>query len=316
MRACEGGITLDLRLLRTFQVAARHLNFSQTAEALYLSQPTVSNHIKQLENELGCELFERSGRTLRLTPAGEHFTVYASRLLGHADTAMQEFTAWVAGREQRWNVAASPMVARSVLPWIMRTYRERMPTVETVISVLVSEEIPAVVASGEAEIGFSRIEPDDPRLSGEMLYPDPVIFVAPPHAYNENAAPYNDWQEAVQRFPLITHNHPGYWDDLLLAVRQTLPRIFTMVVTQVDITKRLVEEGLGTSFLPRSAVHPEIQAGRMVELPVPELVLPVSASWLVWRADKPMTAGAKSFVELARNLRDELVSKDFDEILG
>ena len=307
---------MDLRLLRTFQVAARHLNFSQTAEALYLSQPTVSNHIKQLERELGCELFERSGRSVRLTPAGEQFTAYASRLLEHADTTLQEFFSWLAGREERLSVAASPMVARSVLPWILRTYRERMPTVQTVISVLVSEEIPAVVANGEAEIGFSRIEPDYPRLTGEILHPDPVIFVAPPCTYNENAAPYRNWQEAVRRFPLITHNHPGYWDDLLLAIDQILPRLFTMVVTQVDITKRLIEAGLGTSFLPRSAVYSEIRTGKMVELPVPELVLPISASWLVFRADKHMTAGAKAFVELARNLRDELTTKDFDEILG
>lgn len=312
---------MDLRLLRTFQVAARHLNFNQAAEALYLSQPTVSKHIKQLENDLGCELFERSGRTLRLTPAGERFTVYAGRLLEQVDSTMQEFTSWLAGREQRLRVAASPMVARSVLPWILRTYRDRMPHVETVISVLVSEEIPAFVANGDAEIGFSRIEPDDPRLVGEMLYRDPVIFVAPPHADGhtaevDEAEIPSSWQEAVQRFPLITHNHPGYWDDLLLAVRQAVPRIFTMVVTQVDITKRLIEEGLGVSFLPKSAVHWEIKEGRMVELPVPELVLPVAASWSVWRANKPLTEGAKAFLELSRDLRDELVSKGIDELLG
>ena len=276
--------------------AARHLTFSQTAEALYLSQPT-GNHIKQLERELAASclsvpvarcVLRRPVSSLRHTPAGSG-TRYRSSSPG-----------WPG--EERLSVAAaygSSLRTPVDFAHVSGTYADRPDG----YFVLVSEEIPAVVANGEAEIGFSRIEPDDPRLTGEILHPDPVIFVAPPCTYNENAAPYRNWQEAVRRFPLITHNHPGYWDDLLLAIDQILPRLFTMVVTQVDITKRLIEEGLGTSFLPRSAVYSEIRTGKMVELPVPELVLPISASWLVFRADKHMTAGAKAFVELARNLR-------------
>lgn len=313
---------MDLRLLRTFQVAARHLNFHQTAETLYLSQPTVSKHIQQLEDELGCDLFERWGRTLRLTPAGERFQIYASRLLEQADAALQEFNAWQEGREQHLKVAASPMVARSVLPWILRNYRARVPGVNTVISILLSEDIPPAVANGDAEVGLSRIEPADPRLKGEVLYQDPVVFVAPPPDYsddthNSSALPgaYN-WNIAIQRYPLITHNHPGYWDDLLLSVRQETPRIYTMVVTQVDITKRLIEEGLGVSFLPRSAVLRELKEGRLVELPVPELEMPVSASWLVLRTDRPLSPGALAFADLAKELQNELKTKQLEEILG
>lgn len=320
--------TLDLRLLRTFQVAARHLNFHQTAEALYMSQPTVSKHIQQLESELGCELFERLGRTIRLTPAGERFTVYAGRLLEQTDAALQEFSSWLAGREQRLSVAASPMVARSILPWILRTYQERMPTVDPVISVLVSEEIPAAIANGDAEVGLSRIEPDDPRLSAELLYHDRVVFVAPPSfrprmratdnpaAEAETGVPQEgDWRQAILRYPMITYNHPGYWDDLLLAVRQTVTGVQTMVVTQVDITKRLVEEGLGVSFLPHSALTRELREGRLVELPVPELVLPVSASWLVVRADRPLAVAAKAFTDLVMELQALLRTQDISEIL-
>lgn len=312
---------MDLRILRTFQVAARHLNFHQTASALYLSQPTVSKHIQQLEDELGCELFERWGRSLRLTPAGERFLIYATKLLDEADSALQEFAAWQAGRVQSLTVAASPMVARSVLPWILRTYQQRVPNVETVISILMSEEIPSVIADSKAEVGLSRIPPLDPRLVGEMLYKDPVVFVAPPGADNQGVAPDAaemsgaDWRTSIQKYPLITHNHPGYWDDLLIAVRNVVPRIHTMVVTQVDITKRLIEEGLGVSFLPQSAILREVKTGHLVQLPVPEFILPVSASWLILRSDQPLSPGAKAFTDLARELKALLMEQDLWDIL-
>jgi LysR family transcriptional repressor of citA len=314
---------VDLRTLRTFQVAARHLNLHQAAQALYLSQPTVSKHIQQLENELNCNLFERWGRSLRLTPAGERFLFYANKLLEQADAMLQEFTAWQAGREERLTVAASPMVARSVLPWILRTYRARIPNVDTIISILLSEEIPPAVANGDAEAGLSRIKPEDPRLTGILLYDDPVIFVAPAlglaNLQLERPADYRagDWRVAIQRYPLITHNHPGYWDDLLLAVRQEVANIRTMVVTQVDITKRLIEEGLGVSFLPRSAVHRELNENRLLQLAVPQLELPVAASWLVFRNDQPLSPAARAFVDLAKELQSALREPDkLEEIMG
>lgn len=303
---------MDLKLLRTFQVAARHMNFHNTAETLYLSQPTVSKHIKQLETELGCELFERWGRSLTLTPAGERFLIYTNRLLATADAALEEFTAWQAGYSARLSIAASPMVARSVLPWVLRAFHDRMPKVEVVISIWTSEDIPAAIAGGEAEVGLSRIEPHDPRLNGELLYRDPVIFVtAGTHAGAQaNSAPnMENWQHAIESSQLITHNHPGYWDDLLLAVRQQVPKVRTMVVTQVDITKRLIEERLGVSFLPLSAVKAEIKEGVLQELPVTELELPVSSSWLILRTDKPLSPGAKAFAGLSRDMRNELVNR-------
>jgi len=303
---------MDLKLLRTFQVAARHMNFHDTAETLYLSQPTVSKHIKQLETELGCELFERWGRSLSLTPAGEQFLICTNRMLAAADAALEQFTSWQAGFSARLDVAASPMVARSVLPWVLSMFHQRMPKVEVVISVWTSEDIPTAIAGGEAEVGLSRIEPQDPRLSGELLYRDPVVFVtAGPRAGEQIATlpPVDTWQHALENSQLITHNHPGYWDDLLLAVRQHMPRVRTMVVTQVDITKRLIEEGLGVSFLPLSAVKKEINDGVLRELPVPELEMPISSSWLILRVDKPLSAGAKAFAGLCRDMRSELTHR-------
>ncbi|HHW08713.1 MAG TPA: LysR family transcriptional regulator [Firmicutes bacterium] len=317
---------MDLKLLRTFQVAARHLNFHKAAEILFLSQPTVSKHIRQLEDELGCELFERWGRAITLTPAGERFLKCAARLLATSDEIMQEFASWQAGYASRLTIAASPMVARSVLPWVLQTFHERLPQVEVVISVIVSEEIPQALTSGEAEVGLSRIEPHDPRLTAELLYKDPVVFVAAGKMSDKNplvkattpksgTRKVNTWLSALATYPLITHNHPGYWDDLLVAVRKLEPRVRTMVVTQVDITKRLIEEELGVSFLPLSSVQTEIQQGILQELEVEEIELPITSSWLLLRTDHPLSAGAKAFVNLAGEIKTTLSDMYFNPAL-
>ncbi|MCK9910028.1 substrate-binding domain-containing protein, partial [Microbacteriaceae bacterium K1510] len=130
------------------------------------------------------------------------------------------------------------------------------------------------------DLGLTRMVPGEFQLSTSLLYYDPIVF-AVPHSGGDMEAPLPDWEDELASRHLLTHNHPGYWDELLLVLRQRGLSFRTMVVSQVDIAKRFIEEGLGVSFLPRSAISRDLFENRFIELETPGLELPTVASYLV-----------------------------------
>lgn len=83
---------MDFKWLHTFVTAAKYENFRKTAETLFLSQPTVTVHIKLLEKEISCKLFQRSGRKIQLTEEGKAYVPFAMRLLEDYETAWRSCT--------------------------------------------------------------------------------------------------------------------------------------------------------------------------------------------------------------------------------
>jgi len=287
---------VDFRVLQTFMVAAKTENFHQTAETLYIAQPTVSQHIRQLEMELGIELFERVGKRVRLTAAGKRFLPHAKALLEEWHHSVEDLQAWRQGYREKLHLAVSPIIARARLSHLLHRYTRLYPDVDLAIKIADSVEIGPLVQSGQADIGLSRMVPGEFQLATYMLYEDPVVFAVPSNG-GDMEAPLPDWEMELQTKRLLTHNHPGYWDELLLLLRQRGLSLRTMTVSQVDITKRFIEEGLGVSFLPRTAVSRDLFENRYIELPTPGLTLPKVASYLVMPKGG-VTDPAQHFVDI------------------
>ena len=286
---------MDMKHLQTFVVAARTLNFRKAAEQLFLAQPTVTQHVHLLETELRVLLFDRSAKKVRLTPAGERFLQYAERMLGVYEQGVQELTGWQQGYRDRLVLAVSPMVARSFLPRVIKRFMASHADVEVVVHVAMSPEIPAQVAEGRAHLGLSRMPSMSRDLHSYVWYKDPVMLVLPSDGHDHEHAP-PDWREELAHHRLFTHNHPLYWDDLLVSIHRAGVRVRTMEVSLVDITKRFIEEGLGISFLPESCIRRELMEGRLMEVPTPGLPLPMAATYVIHPAQGP-SATAQAFME-------------------
>src|SRR5699024_2745501 len=113
---------MNIRWLRTFVSAAESENFRQTAEKLYMAQPTVTTHIKQLEKNLHVRVFRRSGRIIVLTVAGRRFLRRGCLILSAYDTGSNELSAWYQGYKRMLTIAISPILAASVLPYIIKRF--------------------------------------------------------------------------------------------------------------------------------------------------------------------------------------------------
>ncbi|UFJ43424.1 LysR family transcriptional regulator [Brevibacillus humidisoli] len=282
--------------MQTFVVAAQYENFHQTAETLYIAQPTVTQHIRQLERELGTELFVRTGKRVKLTSAGKRFLLHARSILEQWNEGVEDLVAWQQGYVETLQLAVSPIIAHTSLTHLIRRYTKAYPEVDISIQIADSKEIGQLVSSGQVDIGLTRSVPGDLPLATHLIQYDPIVFVVPPNG-GDMEAPLPDWEQELSSRRLITYNHPGYWDELLYSLRQRDLSFRTMVVSRVDITKRFVEEGVGVSFLPRSAISRELFENRFIELATPGLQLPQVASYLVVPRRDPSQA-AQRFIEI------------------
>lgn len=274
-------VTIDLAWLKTFVAAAETLNFRKTAEKLLMSQPSVTVHIRLLEESLGVVLFQRNKNRVTLTEEGKLFKEEAEKLLRQLEQSVENVQAFAQGYRKKWVLAISPLMAETVLPYLLRSFTKHHPDLELAIRVEESEKIEALVESGEVTAGISALQPMSRVLHSEVVFEDKIVFVVPTDAYDDESGPPISAEGMMQSHYLFTHHHPAFWDDLLMKLRLKVPGLRTMKVTQAHIVKRFIQEGLGVSFLPRSIVRRELVEGRLQEVPFDRFPLPAVAAYFI-----------------------------------
>ena len=291
---------MDLRVLRTFQAAAHLENFRETAERLGLSQPTVSAQVRELELELGETLFDRSGRRVRLNQAGQVFLPHAEEALRAYDLGRQAVREHQSLAVDHLAVAVSPEPARTLLPRALHRFCDLFPDAKVSVEVVPSVQIAALVESGTADLGIGQVAADPDRYAvhcRELLH-DRVVLAARHDGLDHDQAPAF-WRSLLQEQRLLSYGHPAYWPDLLQALEHAGIHPRMLRVTQVELTKRFVEEGIGVSFLPERAVRRELLEGRLMEVPTPGLTLPTAPTFLIV-PQEPLPEPARSFLDALR----------------
>lgn len=281
-------IIIDLAWLKTFSDAAETLNFRKTSERLLMSQPSVTVHIRLLEESLGVVLFQRNKNRVSLTEEGKLFKSEADKLLQQLEKSVESVHSFAQGYRKRWILAISPLMAETVLPYLLKSFTKQHPELELVIRVEESQKIEKLVETGEVNAGISAIQPKSRLLHSEIVYKDQLVFVVPNDAYDDESGPAFSDEVMLRSHYLFTHHHPVFWDELLVKMSLKVPGIRTMKVTQAHIAKRFIQEGLGVSFLPRSMVRRELIEGRLLEAPFEMFTLPEVATYFLCKEKKEL----------------------------
>lgn len=292
---------MNINWLKTFVAAATYENFRETAEKLYLAQPTVTVHIQQLEKQIGSKLFMKSGRRVVLSEAGRQFLPHARDMMEQYEQSLRHMNGWRQGYHRKLTLAVSPLIAANVLPSVLQQFMKAYPSIEVVVKVSESNEIGGMIARNAADFGLSRMKSVLSHLKSEQIGADPIVLVVPHDGGDAETSLPLSLNDFCTQLTLLTHNHPDYWDDLLVELRSKYEGIRTMVVSQVHITKRFIEEGLGFSFLPRSSVQRELLEGRMLQVDTNEVRLPEVHTYLIYHHLSNEALKFKEFIE--RNLR-------------
>jgi len=256
-----------LAQVEAFLEVMRLGSVSRAADVLFVSQPTLTARLKNLEAELGEALFVRTGRGLRPTEAGLAFQPHAER----AVRALQEGQAVIAelqrGDAGALVVGAAPAASTYVLPALLRRFVARAPGVQLVVRTGHSEEVLHMVLQDEVQVGLVRSmhHPDVERVP---VYEDVLVLVVPPghrFAHGEGVR-----IEDVGSEPLILFDRTSSYHELTNTMfRQAgvLPRS-VMELDNIEAAKKMVEQGLGIALLPEIAVTGEVAAGSLAEVPL------------------------------------------------
>ena len=251
----------QLRIIR--EAVQQNFNLTDVAAALFTAQSGVSKHIKDLEDELGVELFVRRGkRLLGLTEPGKALAVIVDRMLLDAKNIKRVAEQFAEADAGRLTIATTHTQARYALPQVVARFKAAFPKVHLVLRQGSPTEIAALLQTGEADIGIATEALDDvPQFVTFPFYTWHHAVVVPEgHAL---AALPELTLEALAAYPLITY-HEGYTGrariDATFAAAGQTPDI-VMSALDADVIKTYVQVGLGVGILAAIAFEPDRDNG-------------------------------------------------------
>ena len=289
---------MDFDHLITFVEIAKQGSFSRAGQKLYRSQPAVSAQIRQLEHEYGQKLFDRVGKSVRLTVAGETLLEYAGRLLTLRNESLRAVADQASTPRGTLAVGANEATCLYVLPDIFAEYSRRFPAVQISIYRNFSHKVLEKVEDGTVDVGIVTLPVKSPSLKVHVIFKDRLMLMVSPT--NPLASYKSVLTSDIAEQPLIFPK-TGF-------MRQVLDKQFrpyrsrlrvTMELPSVGMIKRFVAAGLGVSIISETFARDEVRAGQVKLIPISD-----SEVWrelgIVYRRDRTLPRSAAAFIALVR----------------
>jgi LysR family transcriptional regulator, hydrogen peroxide-inducible genes activator len=242
---------MDLPSLRAILKIAERGSFSQAARDLGVTQPAISQQVGRLEAELGRALFERHGRSISLTEAGEKLCQHARQIIALADDARRIVTD--DGQSGRITVAAIPTIAPYLLPEVLSTFRTTHPQAHVEVHEEVTASLLQRCSNGEIDLGLLALPAERKYLHFERLYDEELLLVLP--AQHDLAKARKVRLEDLQDEPfvLLDEAHCLSGDIRSFCLRKRFQPVATGRTTQLTTVQELVALGHGISLIPEMA---------------------------------------------------------------
>ena len=266
---------MDIRRLQAFANVYDLRSFSRAGEELMLSQPTISAHIAALEEELGTQLFDRLGRTVLPTQAGEVLYRYCNTIFTQLDHARADILALSRRVAGGLVIGGSTIPAQYILPRLLARFLGKYPEVRVELRGGDSTEIADLVASGEVHAGLVGAPASSPDVLSLPFLEDALVLAAP-YAMRELSLEGPDWRAKLVELPWILRE-PGSGtrrtlEDALqkigIDIRELRP---VLQVSSSLAVLECVEAGLGVSAVSSLATAAYRDRKAVVEVPTPGL---------------------------------------------
>lgn len=267
---------IDLTKLQTFYYVTQSMSFSEAADHLHLTQPAVSHHIKSLEQDLGVELFERAGSTLRLTDAGRLLLPRARKMMHESIEIKQMIRAMEERIVGRLRIACSTTTGKYITPQFAARFHRRHPDVDIAVLNCTAPNVIQQLQREEADLGVVSHEVCGNGMEAQEFFRDHIILIVPrDHPWSQR---HQIDVSALLDVPLIIRElTSGTTRALLVELGQhSITRddldIFMEVGNSEAIVKA-VEAGFGVSFVSHLAAEWALALGSVVEVPIAEFDL-------------------------------------------
>ena len=294
---------MDIQSLQAFVMVAESASFSQAANRLFLTQSAVSKRVALLEQQLNCRLFDRIGRHIMLTEAGERLLPKAREIqlaLKDAEILVSNLTEEVSGR---LSFAASHHISLHRLPPILKSFAQSFPDVTLDLRFDESELAYESVLKGEIELALITLAPQaDGRICSEQIWDDRLFYTVSTH--HPLAKQGKITLAQLNQYPAILPKPETFTHQL---VRQQMsawkmePNL-GMSTNYLDTIRMMVSIGLGWSLLPESLINDQLMR---LELEAAPIHRPLG---YIYHRERTLSNAAQQMVKLLQRNRDFAIS--------
>jgi len=256
---------MEIRQLRAFSAIAEAKTFTAGARRVNVTQAAISMQIRQLEDEVGLQLFTRTPRRVILTEAGEYLLERARKILREHDTALEEIAELGGVEHGRLRIgSASAEFATQQLPHILRGLKEKFPNSELGVSAGTSQTLVEKIMHGEIDIAFVSLPVDNSSITTDTLFSDEIVAIAHPAHPRANEKYISAAGLAGEKLILGERggNTRRMIDDFFNAAN-VRPNI-VMELSRQEAINQMVESNLGVGMAGAKTIADEIREGRLV----------------------------------------------------
>lgn len=282
-------------------------NFSRAAKKMVLTQPSLSKHIKNLEDAAGTRLVNRDGSGITLTPEGKLLFDFARKVLYLREDVKDRMIRLQDKTAGSIRISASTLPATYILPYILSRFQKAHPQIHTFVQSANSEDAIDMVLNQETEMGFIGKNPRNRKLHSEPLWEDRLILAAPAgHPWAKaSAITVKDLLEA----PFVMREKGSATRDILgdfLSEHADVDLNQLNIVAEMgssEAVKEAILAGLGVSVLSGYAVQREIDRGNIIEIPIQGWQI-VRQVYLIYRHQLNFMKHHQLFLEYIRENRE------------
>jgi len=292
--------------LKVFRTVATHLNFRRAAEELLLTQPAVTLQIKTLEQQVGVQIFDRSGSRISLTPAGAVLLEYARKIDALETAAFEALSPFAGEPRGELRIGASLTIAQYILPHILGEFQRRHPHIRPHVMTCNTEQVLEALVARDVAIGFIEGPTLRRDVKTEVFLEDELVLMVPAaHEWSERS--FVEPTELTHERLLMRERGSGTRRVVELALqKQGIKTRQLQPAMEFDSTEGIitaVEAGLGIGFASLWSIGKELQIGTLRVVPIRGVCIsrPLSVAYAI--GHEPQGSGL-SFLELVRSRRD------------
>ena len=286
-----------LRQMQVFVAVTQEGNVSRAAENLSLSQSATSTSLSELERQSGCQLFDRSGKRLKLNSLGQQLLPQAVALLDQA----REVEALLKGKRGfgSLSVGATLTVGNYLATLLIGSFMQRHPESQVSLHVQNTANMVQQIANYELDLGLIEGDCSHPEIEVQPWVEDElVVFCAPQHPLAQRG--HASLEELTREAWIVREQGSGTRLTFDHAMRHhPAPLNIRLELEHTEAIKRAVESGLGIGCISRLALRDAFRRGSLVAVETPELDL-TRQFYFIWHKQKYQSAAMREFLELCR----------------
>lgn len=291
---------MNFRKLKIFYETAKYLNMTRVAKEMYISQPSISQSINELENDLGVKLFDRIGKKLYLTHEGEVFLNYTRRILNLYDESVKVIKDFDTNKAGKIVIGASTTIGIYILPEIIRKFSNEYSDIEISLIIENTKIIEGLILDNKVDFAFIEGDITSEEIIKEVIWKDELVFICGDKNILKDKRVISGDELKNQKIIMREDGSGTREQAELFLIKNKIKFNTFLELGNTEAIKKSVEANLGIACLSYMVVEDKIKTKDLFLFRLEEGKIERDLSLIVHR-DKFLSSNMKSFIERAKN---------------